>query len=318
MVGVRSIPDSTLQHLRSVAEQPDLSGTKYELLHPLGRGGMGVVYLVRDRDLGREVAMKVLATDALSPALQTRMAQEAKFVAQLEHPGIVPIHDVGSLPDGRFYYVMKFVRGSRLDTVATTEPLPSLLRIFLRVCDAVAFAHASGILHRDLKPQNVMIGAFGEVLVMDWGVAKRIRSEEVDGEAQDPDSEQTGDGVIVGTEGFMSPEQQEGSGVDERSDVFALGKMLDFLLDAAGVRDTRHPLRSITGRAAESDRTRRFPNVGALAAEVALYLDGERVRVHPESLLEKAARLALRYRVPLALVAAYLVMRVALFFWFRP
>ena len=165
------LPDTTLRHLQHVADLPDLTGTRYELVEPLGRGGMGAVYRVTDRALGRDVALKVLsgATDAASLA---RLETEARILAQLEHPGIVPVHDVGTLPDGRLYYVMKLVRGQRLDAWADRAGAVSeRVRLLVRVADAVAFAHAHGIVHRDLTPANIMIGAFGEVLVMDWGLA---------------------------------------------------------------------------------------------------------------------------------------------------
>ena len=166
------ISDSTLRHLQDVADLPDLSGTRYELIAPLGRGGMGRVYCVRDRELDRQVALKVLSglADGASVA---RLRMEAGVLARLEHPGIVPVHDAGVLPDGRAFYVMTLVRGSRLDELAPTIPsLPERLRLLARVTDAVAFAHAHGVVHRDLTPSNIMIGPFGQVLVMDWGTAK--------------------------------------------------------------------------------------------------------------------------------------------------
>ncbi len=175
------ISDSTLRHLQDVADLPDLSGTRYELIAPLGRGGMGRVYCVRDRELDRQVALKVLSglADGASVA---RLRMEAGVLARLEHPGIVPVHDAGVLPDGRAFYVMTLVRGSRLDELAPTIPsLPERLRLLARVTDAVAFAHAHGVVHRDLTPSNIMIGPFGQVLVMDWGTAK------VDSDAVEPD-----------------------------------------------------------------------------------------------------------------------------------
>ena len=164
------LPDTTLRHLQQVANLPDLAGTRYEMVEPLGRGGMGAVYRVTNRALGRDVALKVLngATDAASLA---RLETEARILAHLEHPGIVPVHDVGTLPDGRLFYVMKLVRGQRLDAWANhAGAVSERVRLLVRVADAVAFAHARGIVHRDLTPANI-IGAFGEVLVMDWGLA---------------------------------------------------------------------------------------------------------------------------------------------------
>lgn len=172
------VGDRVLTHLRDVADHPDLSATKYTLVRRLDRGGMGTVYLVRDTELDRDVALKVLSAEDATGALAERMVREARHIARLEHPNIVPVHDAGRLPDGRVFYVMKLVRGKRLDEWRGENPsLPASLRLFLKVCEAVEFAHAHGVIHRDLKPQNVMVGAFGEALVMDWGLAKALRRE---------------------------------------------------------------------------------------------------------------------------------------------
>ena len=171
---MRWLSDRTVAHLKHVAEWPDLVETKYGVLGEIGRGGMGTIYLAEDRVLGRRVALKVVSTGASDPAAAARMLREARVIARLEHPGIVPVHDAGTLPDGRMFYAMKRVDGRRLDEVALDggASLPDRLRVFQKVCEAVAFAHAHGVIHRDLKPENVMVGPFGEVLVMDWGVAK--------------------------------------------------------------------------------------------------------------------------------------------------
>lgn len=156
-----------------MTDEPDLTATRYEIVEAIGRGGMGTVYRARDRELQREVALKVLQTAAASERAAERLLHEARILASLEHPGIVPVHDVGTVSDGRVFYVMKLVRGQRLDAhVRDLDTVAARLRIFDRICDAVAFAHAHGVIHRDLKPQNIMIGAFGEVLVLDWGVAR--------------------------------------------------------------------------------------------------------------------------------------------------
>ncbi|HZM99651.1 MAG TPA: serine/threonine-protein kinase, partial [Pyrinomonadaceae bacterium] len=160
------LSDDKLDHLRTVVTNPDFSSTKYTFIKELGRGGMGAVYLAEDRELNRLVAIKVLNTPEISEDMRNRMVREAQIIAGLEHPGIVPVHDVGTLPDGRVFYAMKFVRGSRLDEyAAVNDSIRDRLRKFQAVCDAVAFAHAHGVIHRDLKPQNIMIGSFGEVLV---------------------------------------------------------------------------------------------------------------------------------------------------------
>ena len=150
--------DATLAHLRDVAEWPDL-GERYEVTGRLGRGGMGVVYAAHDRTLDREVAVKVLDAAGEHDDAAARLRAEAQILARLEHPGIVPVHDAGTLPDGRVFYVMKLVRGARLDeALGADASIGERLEIFLRICDAVSFAHAQGIVHRDLKPANVMLG----------------------------------------------------------------------------------------------------------------------------------------------------------------
>jgi len=165
--------DRALDRLRQVAQWPDLTGTRYELQGEVARGGMGVVYLARDRELERDVALKVIAVEASDSETAERLRREARTIARLEHPGIVPVHDVGTLPDGRVFYAMKLVTGKRLDELVKDGlPLRERLRLLLRIGEPVAFAHAHGVIHRDLKPENVMVGPFGEVLVMDWGVAK--------------------------------------------------------------------------------------------------------------------------------------------------
>src|ERR1044072_1008177 len=168
--------DDRLDHLRSIVGNPDFSSTKYTFVKELARGGMGTVYLAEDTELNRLIAIKVLNTPEVTDDLRNRMIREAQIIARLEHPGIVPVHDVGTLPDGRIFYAMKLVRGSRLDEYAAQgASLRDRLRKFQAVCDAVALAHAQGVIHSDLKPQNNMIGSFGEVLVLDWGVAKILR-----------------------------------------------------------------------------------------------------------------------------------------------
>ncbi len=178
---------------------------------------MGVVYAARDRTLEREVAVKVLDDTRHAHAGVDRLLAEARILGRLEHPGIVPVHDAGFLPDGRVFYVMKLVRGERLDAALHTRSLNERLELFLRICDAVSFAHAHGVVHRDLKPQNIMLGPFGEVLVMDWGVAIRV-------------DELTERIAIAGTPGYMPPEQERDASVDVRADIYALGIILEAML----------------------------------------------------------------------------------------
>jgi serine/threonine protein kinase len=292
------LSDAALARLRALDDRPDFSATRYELFEELGRGGMGIVFRGRDRELARDVAIKV--TGWSTDADAERLRREARTLAALEHPGIVPIHDVGRLPDGRVYSVMMLVRGERLDACAARVPLNDRLRLFDRVCDTVSFAHARGVIHRDLKPANIMLGPFGQVLVLDWGIAQ-------------PGSDPGRPVTHSGTEGYMAPEQAVGI-CDARSDVYALGVILDGLAADSGSQLPR-PLRSVIGCARESDPGARYRDVASLAADVRRFVDGAAVTAHRESVRERAVRIGRTYRTPIALVLAYLVMRGLLLFW---
>lgn len=317
-----SLSETALARLRALVGEPIESG-RYEVGELIGEGGMGSVYLARDRELDREVALKVLRDPAPTAEERDRILREARILASLEHPGIVPVHDVGTLPDGRLFYVMKRVRGERFDDfVRGPRSRTELLRAFLQVCDAVAFAHAAGVIHRDLKPQNVMLGAFGEVLVLDWGVAKAPR--EVTSRASEEIA-----GTAAGTPGYMAPEQVNGE-ADERADVYGLGGVLFFLLTRAHPSPAREAasrwtdsatvppaLRAICERARAGDPIARYQSVASMASDVGNYLDSLPVAAHSEGLLERTWRIATRHRTAILLVLAYLVMRVALLVFTR-
>ena len=319
------LSDRAVAHLKEVVDEPDLSATKYEVVSVLGQGGMATVYLARDQDLGREVALKVMRSPEPAPGMAGRLRQEARILAQLEHPGLVPVHDVGTLPDGRAFYAMKRVLGRRLDEhLHDSRSLPERLRLFERICETVSFAHAQGVIHRDLKPANVMVGPFGEVLVLDWGVAK-LSDEGPPGLPAGPGSSRptTAHGAVVGTPGYMSPEQEGGQAVDARSDVFALGRILESMVavgdgDTTGAARVPRPLASILAKALAPDPARRYALAGDLGEDVARYLSGLRVLAHAERWFEVLGRLALKYKTPLALIVAYVLMRVALLFWRVP
>jgi serine/threonine protein kinase len=357
------LSDAAVTRLRAAADAPDLSGSRYRLVEKIGEGGMGSVYRVEDTSLGRNVALKVVNTHDVN-GFAERLLREARIIARLEHPGIVPVHDTGSLPDGRVFYTMKLVQGKRLDEyVRELNGVPERLRVFQKICEAVAFAHARQVLHRDLKPENVMIGPFGEVLVMDWGVSKILAGavehsasdhlsaaslimepakaddrEPVDGsvassgEAAELD---TTYGAVIGTLGYMAPEQERGDSdrVGERSDVYSLGAILMFLLEAhsndhaarAARNDRRHDLsprnrrilNAIVRKATSVEIAERYSSVNDLRADVARCLDGLSVTAFPESWISKSWRWVLRNRVWIVLVLAYLVVRTLLILFRR-
>jgi eukaryotic-like serine/threonine-protein kinase len=298
------------------------------------------------------VALKVLPAETDADAAE-RLRREARIIANLEHPGIVPVHDVGSLPDGRVFYAMKLVSGARLDAlVREGRPLGELLRIFLRICEPVAFAHAHGVIHRDLKPENVMVGPFGEVLVMDWGVAKRS-----DDPSQGPapkttatgpvaSATRTAHGTVLGTPAYMAPEQARGDieRVDTRADVYALGAILYYMLtgrppgpvegvDGAETRtwpgyagprpvaivpprrlapSVPAALEAVCLKALADAPEARYARADELARDVARFLEGDSVSAYPEGLWRRARRLGVAYKAPLLLILAYVVMRALL------
>jgi len=326
------LSDEAISRLQAASALPDLSGTRYHLLKRVGSGGMGVVYLAEDVVLGRRLALKVLDLPDTSGELVARLLREASILATLEHPGIVPVHDAGTLDDGRAFYAMKFVEGTRLDHLdAQKETLFDLLRIFMRICETVSFAHARGVLHRDLKPGNIMIGSFGEVLVMDWGVAKILRStiseSAVDGlpnrnitagnGAPSAALLQTAHGTVLGTVGYMSPEQARGEveNLDVRSDIFSLGAILQFLL--AKISSETPPLSAVAKKAMSADRAGRYESSSALGQDIGRYLEGLPVSAYPETIFTKLSRWGSRYRVAIVLVLTYLLVRTLLLLWHR-
>jgi serine/threonine-protein kinase len=229
---------------------------RYQLHGEIARGGMGAILKGRDVDLGRDIAVKVLLEMHQGRAeLLQRFVEEAQINGQLQHPGIVPIYALGQFPDKRPYFTMKLVKGQTLAKqlearqTASASDLPHFLKVFEQICQTLAYAHARGVIHRDLKPSNIMVGAFGEVQVMDWGLAKvleeggvadeartrlrqevsviRTRRSEGSASTSMPGS-QTQAGSVLGTPAYMAPEQARGEVelVDERADVFGLGAIL--------------------------------------------------------------------------------------------
>ena len=229
-------------------------GDRYQLSGEIARGGMGAVLRGRDVDLGRDLAVKVLLEKyADRPEVARRFIEEAQIGGQLQHPGVVPVYDIGRFGD-RPYFTMKLVKGQTLAAILADRPDPSadrprLLSIALQISQTLAYAHAKGVIHRDLKPANIMVGAFGEVQVMDWGVAKvlaagGIADEELASRGHRPRADETTirtargagstfgtdteAGSILGTPAYMPPEQAAGdiALLDRRADVFGLGAIL--------------------------------------------------------------------------------------------
>lgn len=305
----RVISDAAIRHLQQAVEWPD-AGERYDVREMIGQGGMGRVYRVYDRLLDRELALKALSLESETPELTARLTHEARVLAKLEHPGIAAIHDAGSLADGRPYYLMRFVRGKSLTDPSALGARGDRLRAFLRICDAVSFAHARGIVHRDLKPGNVMTGEYGDVVVLDWGIAKVLS-----------DDEDMRDGTVVGTPGFMSPEQAAGTvrAIDTRADVFGLGALLQHLLTANGTAlhepQLPRPLSAIVAKAMASEPANRYQQVNDLAADVRRWLDAEPVAAYRESIIERSARFYERNRTLLLLLLAYAIVRIAILWW---
>jgi serine/threonine protein kinase len=259
-VATGSVPRVLLRDTDGGAESPlhrpnggvdSNSGTRYRIDGEIARGGMGSVLKGRDPDLGRDVALKVLRDDFRDNSdMVRRFVEEAQIGGQLQHPGIVPIYEMGIFSDLRPFFAMKLVKGDTLAKLLDgrknpADGLPRYLGIFEAIAQTVAYSHARGVIHRDLKPSNVMVGSFGEVQVMDWGLAKVLPRGGVadDASAGKPDSHETviatarsgsddanlsRAGSVLGTPSYMAPEQARGEigQIDERADVFALGSIL--------------------------------------------------------------------------------------------
>ncbi len=293
-----------------------ITGDRYRLGQVIGAGGMGEIIAARDLQIGRDVAIKLMQARAPSERAIARFVREAQIQGRLDHPAIVPVHELGRDHVGRPFFAMKKLAGTTLaDLLSGTPARPRLLRAFVDVCLAIEFAHAHGFLHRDLKPENIMLGDFGEVYVLDWGVAKVIGTlEAIDsappfgGAKPDlaiddiSDEAATAAGVVIGTAGYMAPEQAcAAPDLDARADVYALGCMLFEIL--AGERmlpnggaglvgaivgvdgrpSTRAPDREIPPeldalceRATARDRNDRIATARELGEGVQRYLDGDR------------------------------------------
>ncbi len=314
-------------------DDPPRSGVRYRKVRDHAKGGLGVVYVARDAELNREVALKEIQDrHADNPSSRARFLIEAEITGGLEHPGIVPVYGLGSYDDGRPFYAMRFIRGDSLkesiaafhadeslkaDPGARTLELQKLLRRFLDVCNAIDYAHSRGVLHRDLKPDNVMVGRYGETLVVDWGLAKSVDRPEGDwpeaslSPSSASGSAETIPGSIIGTPAYMSPEQAEARFdlLGPASDVYSLGATLYALLTGhppmrgksldeilANVRRGQFPrprdqarwldpaLEAVCLKAMALKPSDRYPSPSALARDVEA-LDRRRARFRPSRAL---------------------------------
>lgn len=291
---------------------------RYDVMEEHGRGGIGRVLRVRDKDLDRIVALKELQRN--SRVAEARFIREALITAKLQHPGIVPIHEAGRWPDGRPFYSMKLVEGrslkQKIADCTNMEQRLSLLPNLLSVADAVAYAHSQGVIHRDLKPSNVVVGAYGETVVIDWGLAKRIdEPSEAQSSNKHPYRSTGSDGLtvagsVIGTPGYMAPEQARGEPADERSDVFALGAILREILlhpHAAHLRKNERTipkeLFAICRRASANDRDARYDSALSFARDLRSFLEGGLVGAHRYTLPHLARRWIRQHRSAAAISA---------------
>ncbi|MBA2544654.1 MAG: protein kinase [Deltaproteobacteria bacterium] len=278
------------------------SRTEYELGTVIGRGGMGEVLLARDRDLGRDVAIKRMRSSNPSDDAIARFLREAKIQSRLDHPSVVPVHELGHDPEGRPYFVMKRLTGVTLENRLRTDALQPLLHAFTDICRSVAFAHSRGIIHRDLKPANIMLGEYGELYVLDWGLARVLdEADDVAGVADLASADgETRTGEVLGTPGYMAPEQlRDAASAGRPADVYALGTILFEILAGEplhergqsalastltdidhsparrGTREVPPELDALCFAALEPVPENR-PSAQSLATDVQAYLDGDR------------------------------------------
>jgi eukaryotic-like serine/threonine-protein kinase len=324
---------------RAAARLPAVSTSAYAFGRELGRGGMGRILEADDLRIGRRVAVKELL--AGSPSLAARFEREARVTARLQHPGIVPIYEIGAWPDGTPFYTMRIVEGRTLrDAIRERASLDRRLELvpaLLAAADAVAFAHGAKIIHRDLTPTNILVGAHGDTVVIDWGLAKDLADpgESIaDGPYRDHAvaAGLTSAGAVIGTAAYMPPEQAAGDAVDERADVYALGAVLYHLL--AGVapyagtrsedvvdavragpppaiatlaRGAPPDLISIAMKAMARDRADRYRTAGELADELRRFQTGRLVEAHHYSTGERTGRWLRAHRVLVIASAAAVV-----------
>jgi hypothetical protein len=302
---------------------------RYIIGRELARGGMGAIHEATDVRLSRTVAVKQLLVQ--TPHSEARLTREALLTARLQHPAIVPIFDIGERPDHGPFYAMKLVDGISLDrAIAQAETLAARLALLphaVAAVDAVAYAHSHGIVHRDLKPHNVLVGAFGETVVVDWGLAKEIQApDDAVTVIVSPDEQLTRVGTVIGTPTYMAPEQAAGTPVDARADVYALGAVLYHLLsgrrpapsvaaggsgEGLGHRTSRllraeprlpTDLVTIVEKAMAPAAADRYATAGELAADLRRFQTGQLVGAHRYTPWQLVRRIVVRQPAAFSLV----------------
>lgn len=322
---------------------------------PIGEGGIGRVFIAFDENIKRPVAIKELASDKLGRSkakAEARLVREARISGQLEHPGVVPVYELSKDPDGSHYYVMKYVQGRTLGEAikACRAGTPeeayrnrmTLFGNFIAVCDAMGYAHSRRVIHRDLKPGNVILGDYGETLILDWGLAKtldEIESGESDGDVSSSvddgfDADLTAMGARLGTPSYMSPEQIDSKfgNVSERSDVYSLGVIFYMILTGEKPYEIKgreamkivasdepspsplargafipHELAAICEKAMSKDPNMRFKDASEMASELKAYRDGRLVSIYSYSRMELFRRFIQRNKVGIAAAAAVIL-----------
>ncbi len=331
-------PASARDRLLQMADAVVPAEQRYQELLEIGTGGMGRVALAFDRRLQRQVARKTLRDEAASPTSRARFAREARVTARMEHPNIVPVYDLDQ-GEGGLVLTMKVVKGRSLAHALVAGDIPALpdrLRLFLKIGDAIAFAHSRGVIHRDLKPDNVMVGEFGEVQVMDWGLARTLGTPDAPSSASGADVEE-GDArltrahSVLGTPAYMAPEQALGEETGPGTDIWALGAILWELAVGRRAREgssseifgaarqgvvpaprTVNPtvsrdLEAVIQRAMARDAAQRYPAVEALRRDVEAVLDGRPVSARATAWWErlgKGARRNARVLVPVGVAVS--------------
>jgi len=312
--------NSTLIQTSSGGDLTQEQDGRYEMKREFGRGGMSVVFLSFDRHVGREVAFKQLLPHVLDQfekaggqeqveSVLNRFLREARITGQLEHPSIIPVYEVGQRGDGSLYYTQKLIRGRTLTkALREAKDLPGRLRLlshFVDSCQAIGYAHLRGVVHRDIKPDNIMVGEFGETVVLDWGIARVVQEpDHAQRELNVDTNDETQEGDVLGTPQYMSPEQAQGkvAEVDEQSDVWSLGAVLYEILTGIPPFSGKNPIQiimkvqkdpivpvrslcpeappelaAVAERALQRDKKQRYGKARQLAREIEAFQSGERV-----------------------------------------